>query len=390
MTTFDDDAEKRNSAMEHIGRDDSSPVPGRRSKASMPFSRFQLLRATTRSPWTRDFRHLLPVPKHFAIKQSFYDPGVKAVRVKDRIKFWNVVPGDRVRIRGDGSGMIHEVLSINRFTNRVYLKGANKGKMPVNKSVHYSKCQLLIKEMEKKTESGTVEKVHVFARRIGVRDAHWNPEFRRFDWKRVVLASIPAHEIVLPWPEPETPPKPKPNTLLDTSSETVLKITYQPPTFQPRGKAKSVVADEKRVHQDPYLIRLLGVSMNLSPWSLTSRKSCLIHTVRAKKQARWQAARRRKSELLKKFVARELLNQGDRTAREARAEAVFKWRQQMEDERKAEKKRRWFTADRLAKLARKGKRKQRKAEKQKEKLTQLVLKDAPNQVIPGSSKQRRA
>ncbi|KAI6122763.1 hypothetical protein EDD16DRAFT_1548906 [Pisolithus croceorrhizus] len=366
----------------------------------MPFSRFQLLRATTRSPWTRDFRHLLPVPKHFAIKQSFYDPGIKAVRVKDRIKFWNVVPGDRVCIRGDGSGTIHEVLSINKFTNRVYLKGTirepTKGKMPVNRSVHYSKCQLLIKEMEKKTESGTVEKVHVFARRIGVRDPHWNPEFRRFDWKRVVLASIPAHvrrtagkEIVLPWPEPETPPKPKPNTLLDTSSETVLKITYQPPTFQPRGKAKSVVADE-----NAYIKTLFNPSPRgfdeSQPMELHLAKELSNPHSRAKKQARWQAARRRKSELLKKFVARELLNQGDRTAREARAEAVFKWRQQMEEERKAEKKRRWFTADRLAKLARKGKRKQRKAEKQKEKLTQLVLKDAPNQVIPGSLKQRRA
>lgn len=107
---------------------------------------------------------------------------------------------------------------------------------------------------------------------------------------------------------------------------------------------------------------------------------------RAKKQARWQAAQRRKSELLKKFVARELLNQGDRTAREARVEGVFKWRQQMEEERKAEKKRRWFTAERLTGIARKAKRKHRKAEKQKTKLTHLVLKEAPNQVIPRSSK----
>ena len=103
---------------------------------------------------------------------------------------------------------------------------------------------------------------------------------------------------------------------------------------------------------------------------------------RAKKQARWQAAQRRKPELLKKFVARELLNQGDRTAREARAEAVFMWRQKMEEERKAEKKRRWFTAERLSEIARKAKRKQRKAEKTKSKLTQLVLREAPNQVLP--------
>lgn len=89
----------------------------------MRLSRFDVLKATTRGPWTRDFRHLLPVPKHYAMKISFYDPGVKVVRVKDRIKFWNVVPGDRVRIRGESSQTIHEVLSINKFSNRVYLKG---------------------------------------------------------------------------------------------------------------------------------------------------------------------------------------------------------------------------------------------------------------------------
>ena len=31
--------------------------------------------------------------------------------------------------------------------------------MPVNKSVHYSKCQLLIEEREKKSTEGMVEKV---------------------------------------------------------------------------------------------------------------------------------------------------------------------------------------------------------------------------------------
>ena len=108
----------------------------------MTFSRFQLLKATTRNPWTRDFRHLLPVPKHFVIKQSFYDPGIKAVRVKDRIKFWNIVPGDRIRIRGDSRSTIHEVLSINRFTNRVYLKGTIKVRFaPTLYTVTYHGCR---------------------------------------------------------------------------------------------------------------------------------------------------------------------------------------------------------------------------------------------------------
>lgn len=95
------------------------------SLEGMSLTRAQVQRATTISPWTRDFRHLLPVPRHFQNRQTWFDPVTKAVRVKDRIKFWNVVPGDQISIRGDARKTIHEVLSINKFTNRVYLKGAN-------------------------------------------------------------------------------------------------------------------------------------------------------------------------------------------------------------------------------------------------------------------------
>lgn len=105
---------------------------------------------------------------------------------------------------------------------------------------------------------------------------------------------------------------------------------------------------------------------------------------RAKKQARWQAAKVYKAELLRKFVERELMHLNGRSARVARAEGVFKFRQKVEEERKADKKRRWFTVERTSRIERKVKRKQRKAQKQKEKLTQLVLKDAANQVIPAA------
>jgi len=110
---------------------------------------------------------------------------------------------------------------------------------------------------------------------------------------------------------------------------------------------------------------------------------------RAKKQARWQAATKRKSTLFKKFIAQELTNLNGRSIRDARAEAAFKYRQKLEEERKAEKKRRWLTKVRGAKMDRNSRRKARKAEKQKEKLSQLVLKDAPNQFIPGKSAKRR-
>lgn len=105
---------------------------------------------------------------------------------------------------------------------------------------------------------------------------------------------------------------------------------------------------------------------------------------RAKKQRRWQAAKVYRAELLKKSVERELMHLNGRPPRVARAEGVFKFRQKLEEERKAEKKRRWLTVARTSKIERKVKRKQRKARKQKEKLTQLVLKEAANQVIPAA------
>ena len=43
--------------------------------------------------------------------------------IRDRIKWWNIVPGDKVRIRGDKSNTIQEVYSVNKFANHVFLRG---------------------------------------------------------------------------------------------------------------------------------------------------------------------------------------------------------------------------------------------------------------------------
>ena len=53
---------------------------------------------------------------------TFRDPIIKSVKPKDRIKYWNLVPGDQVRIRGEESKTIYEVMSINKLSNQVRLK----------------------------------------------------------------------------------------------------------------------------------------------------------------------------------------------------------------------------------------------------------------------------
>ncbi|KAF8558808.1 hypothetical protein OG21DRAFT_1404509 [Imleria badia] len=358
----------------------------------MSLSRVQVLKATTRIPWTKNFRHLLPVPKHWMERRSRYDPGIKAVSVKDRIKYWNVVPGDKIRIRGEGS-KLHEVLSINRFSNRVYLKGTIKeaapNKAPVNRSVHYSRCQLSLGTHKVTRPQGGEREIHVFARRVGVRDPHWQPALRRFDWKRIALATAPAYfkktnraPLVVPWPKHEFPERPGANQFYDTTKDSVLKITYQPPDLKKRNPA-----DENAYISALFSPKPRSFDESTPMEHYVAKELSNPHS-RAKKQRRWQAAKVRRAELLKKSVEQELIHLNGRPARVARAEGVFKFRQKMEEERKAEKKRRWLTTERKSKIERKVKRKQRKAEKQKEKLTQLVLKDAANQVIPAAESRK--
>lgn len=168
------------------------------------------------------------------------------------------------------------------------------------------------------------------------------------------------------------------NQFYDTTKDTVLKVTYQPPDLK-----KPNPADE-----NAYINALFSPRPRLfdesTPMEYHVAKELSNPHSRAKKQARWQVAKVYRAELLKKFVERELVHLNGRPARVARAEGVFKFRQKVEEERKAEKKRRWLTAERMSRIERKVKRKQRKAQKQKEKLTQLVLKDAANQVVPAA------
>lgn len=89
----------------------------------MPLTAAQVRSAITSNPWTKDFRHLEPFPLSYLKRHSFKDIVVKAVKPHDRIKYWNIVPGDRVRITGDKEGRVLEVAKINKLSNRVYLKG---------------------------------------------------------------------------------------------------------------------------------------------------------------------------------------------------------------------------------------------------------------------------
>ena len=85
-------------------------------------------KAVTSSPFTSNFRHLLPVRKEFLERDKVtLDPPPKAAATKDRIKWWNIVPGDQVRVMAHKDGPIRDVVAVNKISNRVYLRrSANK------------------------------------------------------------------------------------------------------------------------------------------------------------------------------------------------------------------------------------------------------------------------
>ena len=109
--------------------DDQSTMPAAKILGSN-----EVFRAWTTSPYTKTFRHLLPYNRHLEKRKTFRDPIIKSVKPKDRIKYWNIVPGDQVRIRGEETKSIYEVMSVNRLSNQVRLK------VPSSVSTWYSLC----------------------------------------------------------------------------------------------------------------------------------------------------------------------------------------------------------------------------------------------------------
>ncbi|KAF8076050.1 hypothetical protein FPV67DRAFT_1617570 [Lyophyllum atratum] len=361
-----------------------------------PFTRRQLLSATTTKPWTQNFRHLLPIPKKFMKRTSIRDPLIKSVRPKDRIKYWNVVPGDQIRLLGDKKNTLHEVLSINRFSNRVFVKGVvnageeDSGKIPPSKNYHYSRCQLFLGnyEIPPTKKSPEPQVVPVFAQRIGTTAPFWNRFFGRYDWKRFAVKTVPvlsylkADKLPIPWPRaaPRTMPEPQAH---DTLKEDVMKVTYTPPKFNPSltGLIPRPPSEAQflRTLYNPHLPNTLGDSPPVEVY--LHRELANPHS-RAKKHSRWLAWQAEKKQRLERFFQGELSNLGGRSIREAKAEAAFKWRQQLDEEKEALRKQRWKKTTDETTLARQSKRKERKEAKQRQRLTALVLKDLPNQVLP--------
>ncbi|PCH41177.1 hypothetical protein WOLCODRAFT_24546 [Wolfiporia cocos MD-104 SS10] len=360
---------------------------------ALGWTRMQVRDAFTSSPWTRDFRHLNAIPRPWTKRTSWYDHVPKIVKPHDRIKYWNIVPGDQVRLLGDREGTIYQVNMINRLANRVLLRmeqdrmsGSDVEKLR-SKNVPYSRCQLYIGRYEFPSEGAKP----VFAKRLATEKPGWVPQFRRYEWKRYAVATDPVlpdaqpgetQRILVPWPKPDTRARPE-ATATETKPDAVLEVTYTPPVLQ-----RTVGPDEGKLNLDENeYIRAISAPNSPDynsalPYEIFLTKELSSPHSRAKKQARWKAQEERKRTLLKEITNAEIKNLDGRTQREATAEAVWKWRHQLEEERKAEIERRRANRGEIQNLERKMARKARKEAKRKEKLRNLMLPDGPNQVVP--------
>jgi hypothetical protein len=171
-------------------------------------------------------------------------------------------------------------------------------------------------------------------------------------------------------------------TAYDTPVEAVRTITYALPRLPPTTKQfisrpptqqAYINAIRKGKNVDPAAPMEVHITRELSnPHS------------RAKKQARWQAAKQYRRQLLERMMQAELKHLGGRTRKVARQEAVFKWKVRLLEEEKAEKQRRRVARGEVARFEKQKVMKARKIARLERKLSGLELRPKANQVIPGS------
>jgi len=179
----------------------------------------------------------------------------------------------------------------------------------------------------------------------------------------------------------ETCPK---ATLYTAKAEDVMAVTYEPFTLPSDESAAVPLVDAENDYIQSVLDPEKRTYDAAIPVELHLQKELSNPHSRAKKQARWQAALSRRREILAQYVRNELKDLKGRTRREARAEAVWKWRERLAADLREEKKSRWVHRGGEAAALRQKGRRARKERKQDERLRNLVLKEEPNQIVPAA------
>ncbi|KAG8703204.1 hypothetical protein FRC08_003010 [Ceratobasidium sp. 394] len=381
---------------------------------------------------TKDFRHLTRGPR---FQQRSRSPSIISSRPtfpkpSDRIKYWNIVPGDFVRVvRGaNADNQKREVLSIDKTRNLVNVKGITRSrgsddnKARVSKPIHYSNLQLFVGAYEFPAKGGEEPKtVDVYATRLSTSTPFYLPAARRWVWSRYAAGTspeLPTPEGVAPrknrtkisWPDIQKRLPPTVEFDYDTAPSVVKEITWKPadisqyllypPYFHiPAPESQQRITPEQkelaaraRAVQDAYIRGENDASVPMEQY--LARELANPHS-RARKQERWQNAKEERDRLRVRFMraAKEARSMGGSTTSvglnltktQAAREGAFLFEAHVRKAEKARRLERAVQRGAVAKLARKKARKARKAAKREEALRNLVLESAPNQVLPPAS-----
>jgi len=168
--------------------------------------------------------------------------------------------------------------------------------------------------------------------------------------------------------------------LYDTPIEEVAKITYRLPAFDvSRIPQQAPETDYLNMIYNPHL----GITHDPSAHFETYLKLELSdpHS-RAKKMQRWKQYQAGIQTLRKQITRDEVRYLDGRTVKQAKADAAFKWRETVQSEQMKKKKKRWMHAAQMIKWERKTRKKTAKEERLRRRLTEMVLSEEPNQVVP--------
>ena len=172
--------------------------------------------------------------------------------------------------------------------------------------------------------------------------------------------------------------------IYDTPREEVARVTYQLPTFNSSsGPIPRPPAEEEYLNllYNSHLGNSYGESL---PFEVYLDRELANPHSRAKKLERFKIYQANTQLLLKKIMAEELRNLDGRNVRQAKADAAFKWREQVKVDKQKKKKARWMHSARTAELERKASKRTKKDERKRRLLTEMVLQEEPNQFVPKS------
>ncbi|KAG9019530.1 hypothetical protein FRB90_000839 [Tulasnella sp. 427] len=386
---------------------------------------------TTKSTLTRDFKHLLaPTKLHgYAASVLVREPR-PGVRQHDRIKHWNIVPGDKVRIINGpyaDKNAVREVASINKLTNKVYIKGLpGKGRRATGahlKPEHYSNLQLLVGKYEVPGSTGGTPAVeNVWATRLSTSKPFFIRKHGAWVWNRYAAATslalpasdkaadVPARKnrIRIPWPSTKKEAKTPKAGQYDTLPEDALAITWTPPHpgspvdlstlehlyirhlhptksfFNPQPRQTPGANDLEETES------AFDFDENAPIEHFLAAELSNPHS-RTKKQKRWQERLAAQAALKEDFIKREMQRArrtgpgselGGRriTPREARKVGTWKWQNALVKTKAEERQRRWVARGGEEARKRRHERSARKLRRQAERLQSLVLGKEKNQI----------